>query len=211
VAEHFQLKEAPPIEPRYNIAPSQKAPVIRPSRDGSAGEFVFLRWGLIPSWAKDPKIGYKMINARAETLSEKPAFRVAFKKRRCLIPANGFYEWKREWDGKRPYFIGRKDGGLFAFAGLWERWKGPDEEMIESCVIVTAKANATVAPLHDRMPVIVPPEAYRLWMDTERYGSDEVARLLVPAPEDLLNAYPVSRRVNNPENDDKGLIEPVEQ
>lgn len=200
----FQFRRAlRNLPPRYNIAPTQDAPVVRLSADGER-ELAMLRWGLVPSWSQDPKSGYSTINARAETVAEKPAFRSAFKSRRCLVPADGFYEWQKVDTRKQPYRIAMKDDGLFAFAGLWERWeKG---ETIESFTIIVTQANDLLKPIHDRMPVILDPLDYEPWLDT---GTSPAAaqKLLRPFPSDAMRAYPVSTRVNSPRNDDASVIE----
>ena len=197
----------PEIAPRYNIAPSQDVPVIRTTDQGY--ELAMARWGLVPAWAKDTKTGYRMINARAETVAEKPAFRSAFRHRRCLIPADGFYEWKQLDGRKQPYHIRMKDGALFTFAGLWEHWHGEDDETIESCSIIVTAANDLVRSIHDRMPVIVAPENYALWLDPEVTPAEPLKPLLRPYAAELMTASPVSARVNNPKNDDAALIEPL--
>ena len=163
------------------------------------------KWGLIPSWAKEPGIGNSLINARADTVAEKPAFRSAFKKRRCLAPADGFYEWKRE-NGKTPYYFRLKDESPFAFAGLWERWEKGDEP-VESCTLITCEANGVVGPVHNRMPVILKPEGYARWLDPEEQRSEDLVRLLAPLPDDWLSAHPVGKLVNNPRNEDPRCIE----
>ncbi len=212
VAEHFQLDETPSIEPRYNIAPSQSVAAVRIDRDSGRRRLRMLRWGLVPSWAKDINIGYKMINARSETLSEKPAFRTAFKRRRCLIPANGFYEWIRSGTTKKtPHLIRLSDEALFAFAGLWEVWKPPDGDSIESCTILTTSANELVQRIHDRMPVIVRPENYELRLDVKTAASEEIRPLLAPYPASEMIAFQVSPRVNKTANDDPELIKPMEE
>lgn len=197
-----------PVEwrPRYNGAPTQRFPVLRVGADG-ARELALMRWGLIPSWARDPKIGNSLINARAETVAEKPAFRAAFRSRRCLIPADGFYEWRRlAGGGKQPYRIGLSNGGPFSFAGLWERWDGGPEPL-ETFTIVTDMPNDLVQSIHNRMPVIVGPGDYDAWLA----GDGAAARaLLRPFPATRMRAYPVSSRVGSPRNDDPALIEPVE-
>jgi putative SOS response-associated peptidase YedK len=189
------------IAPRYNIAPTQDVAAIRAADNGSR-ELTLLRWGLIPFWAKDPAIGNRMINARAETVAEKPAFRAAYRRRRCLVLADGFYEWRKEPSGKTPYFISQADGRAFAFAGLWERWQKSDEDQsIESTTIITTAANTFMASLHHRMPVIVQPEMADRWLS----GSDEaLTSALASAPR--LQAWPVSRAVNNPRHDGDSLI-----
>jgi putative SOS response-associated peptidase YedK len=195
------------LVPRYNIAPSQQVPVVRLSPADGRRELALLKWGLVPFWADDPAIGNKMINARAETAAEKPSFRDAFKKRRALVPASGFYEWKKEEGGKQPYYITSKDNSLFSLAGLWEVWhKG--SEPLETFTILTTEPNPLVADLHNRMPVIIPQEAYKKWLNP---ATDLVALkgLLVPYPESKLQVYPVSRLVNSPANDSPNLTEPL--
>jgi putative SOS response-associated peptidase YedK len=191
---------------RYNIAPTQPVLAVR-LRDGDR-EAVPLQWGLIPSWSRDPKIGGKMINARAETVAEKPSFRTAFKRRRCLIPASGFYEWDRSTQPKQPYHITPAHGGLMAFAGLWERWSPPEGEPLESCTILTTAANQALQSLHDRMPVILLPETFSAWLD-EQAVPDDLGRLLQPAPEDFLDWRPISTRVNNVRNQGEDCIAPL--
>lgn len=199
------------LEPRFNVAPAQQIAVVAVNRDGER-ELGLMKWGLVPRWAKDPAIGNRLINARAETVAEKPAFRQAFQRRRCLIPADGFYEW-RKLDGegrkKQPYFIRRKDGGLFALAGLWERWQPEGEgEPLRTCVVITTTPNELMAPLHDRMPVILSREAEDIWLDG-RAPLELLPSLLVPCPDQELEAYPVSTRVNRPGYDDPDCIEPL--
>lgn len=192
---------------RYNIAPTQPIIAVRDSDAGREG--AVLQWGLIPSWSKDPKGGARMINARSETAAEKPSFRAAFKRRRCLIPASGFYEWKQGASPKQPFHIFPHGGGLMAFAGLWERWSPPGGAAIESATILTTAANGTLTALHDRMPVILTPAEYEVWLspDTPR---ERLQALLRPAPEDLLEVRAVSTRVNSPRNTGPDCIEPVE-
>ncbi len=194
------------LKPRYNIAPTQIVPVVRLNSAGRR-ELALLRWGLIPSWSKDVKIAYRAINARAETIATAPAFRAAFKKRRCLVPATGFYEWKKLDDGnKQPYFIGMRDGSSFAFAGLWERWdKG--EALVETFTIITGEPNSLVAQLYDRMPVILDPNDYEAWLNAADTAIPQA--LLQPFPAQLMTAYPVNKRVNNVKNDDAGVTEPL--
>jgi putative SOS response-associated peptidase YedK len=203
----FGLEFPPMIRPRYNIAPTQDIPVIRMGQSG-ARELAQVRWGLVPRWAKDPSIGARMINARAETVAEKPSFRTAFQRHRCLIPADGFYEWRLATSGaKQPIRVGMKDERPFAFAGLTERWLSPGGEVLDSCTIVTTTANALLATMHDRMPVIVAPSDYARWLDV---ASDaDVTDLLAPYPADAMTWYPVSTRVNSVRNDDAALIEQV--
>lgn len=198
IAQIFQLPDLPDLKPRYNIAPSQQvATIIQPTQR----EFRWMRWGLIPSWAKDPKIGNKLINARAETLAEKPSFRNAFKRRRCLIIADGFYEWQKLEKRKQPYYIKMQDGNPFAFAGLWESWKSPQGEEIVSCTIVTTAANSLMEPIHDRMPVILSPDECDRWLDSSASEAQVLKNLLKPYNSDEMLAFPVSSTVNSPAND----------
>ncbi len=211
VRQLFDFPERPNLAVRVNIAPSQAVAAVRLGAE-EAGErhFVWLRWGLIPSWAKEPGIGNRMINARAETIAEKPAFRAAFRRRRCLIPADGFYEWKTEQGRKQPYRIALESGAPFAFAGLWERWEGSGEEgPVESCTIITTEANARLKAIHHRMPVILAPNAYEPWLDPATPGAEAQA-LLGPAPSEWFTAFRVSPKINSPANDDPALIEPLE-
>jgi len=209
IAGHFQLSAVPhDHNPRYNIAPGQAIHVITQAK-GAARHFDLMLWGLIPFWAKDPGIGHRMINARAETISAKPAFRHAFKHGRCLIPADGFYEWRREKTGKQPFWIGCKDRGVFAFAGLWERWVAKDgSEVIESCAIITRGAQAPIRHLHDRMPVLLQPEDYSAWID-EGTGKTIAEHILQRDYGRDIEIFPVTRDVNTPRNDHEGLIKPI--
>lgn len=204
------------MPPRYNIAPTQPVLAVRAGAGGAA-EATFLRWGLVPSWAKDIDIGAHTINARAETVAEKPAFRTAFRRRRCLIPASGFYEWLVAADGKgpkQPCWIAMADGAPFSFAGLWETWESPDGEALHSCGIVTTVANATLRPIHHRMPVIVAPADHAVWLTHAPGGREHdtaaAAALLRPYPDGHLVAIPVGRLVNNVRNDGPDLIRPAE-
>lgn len=210
LARLFDLEPSriPPLQPRYNIAPTQPVLVVRASRS-SDREAVFMRWGLIPSWARDPAIGGRMINARSETAADKPAFRAAIRRRRCLIPADGFYEWRPEGRVKQPYFLHPADGRPLAIAGLWERWAAPDGGDIESCALLTTAANAAVAALHDRMPVIVDPCDVERWLDPTLTDPVAVADLMRPAAPDRLTWHPVSVRVNRVGEDDADLPRPV--
>ncbi len=187
------------LKPRYNIAPSQDILGYFFQSETAQNDFAWFRWGLIPSWAKDEKIGNRMINARSETVAEKPAFRAAFAKRRCLIPFSGFYEWQAGPDGKTPFCIHRPQTELFAVAGIWESWG--KENPIRSASLLTTTANAQVQPIHDRMPVIIAAEHFKTWLDGET-PPQKLKALLGPAPEGLLQAFAVSRRVNNPRFDD---------
>ena len=202
----FGFDELPNLEPRYNIAPTQEVAVVRSDDAGAGRTLTRMRWGLIPSWAKEASIGSRMINARAETVAEKPAFRAAFRHRRCLIPADGFYEWKKVGkDGKQPWRVGLDGGAPFAFAGLWEAWLSPDGDEIETCTIVTTEAAPAIAVIHPRMPVILDPAAYTVWLG----GEPKEAGAALGPYRSALAAHPVSDRVNNVRNDDAGLIEPV--
>ena len=211
VAEQFTLFELPPFAPRFNIAPSQPVAVVRlaPAQGQPQRELAWLRWGLIPSWAKDPAIGNRMINARAETVAEKPAYRAALRRRRCLLAADGFYEWQRTDGRKQPYFIHLCDDRPFAFAGLWEAWEGPDDSYIESCTLLTTEPNELIRPIHNRMPVILAPDDYEPWLDPAVQKPEPLVPLLRPYPSDEMAAHPVSTLVNSPTNDDPKCIEPA--
>ena len=202
----FRYAEQPNFPPRYNVAPTQPIPLVRIAE--GARHFALMRWGLLPAWVKDPRAFTLLINARAETALEKPAFRNAMKRRRCLIPADGFYEWQREGARKQPFFIRRRDRAPFAFAGLWETWSGPGGEEIDTAAILTTQANETLRALHHRMLVILPPEAFDLWLD-EATDVRAAASLLVPAADDQLELFAVSDAVNKVVNDDPRNIAPV--
>ncbi len=203
-AELFGARTGSDLSPRYNIAPTQAVLAARNALEG-VRELVALHWGLIPHWAKEPKTGYSTINARAETVAEKPAFRNAFRRRRCLIAADGFYEWQRTGGPKQPYYLGLNDGEPFAFAGIWEHWEGQGET-IDSCAIIVTAANELVAPIHDRMPVILDPTDYEAWMDPKLQDPERLKAFLRPYPAERMRAYPVSTRVNNPKNDQPELV-----
>lgn len=211
----FRVPERPNLPARYNVAPTQQVPAVRleTGADGDGGRHLaMLRWGLIPFWADDISIGSRLINARAESAAEKPAFRAAFRRRRCLIVADGFFEWKKpaaKGGKKQPYRAALKDGGPFGFAGLWERWTDPqDQSVVESCTILTTEANALCRPIHDRMPVILPADAYDTWLDPETDPADAKA-LLRPYPSDAMTVHPVSTKVNAVANDGPEVVEPV--
>lgn len=206
IAEAFQLIEAPDWQPRYNIAPTQMIPAIVAAESGNR-QFKPLRWGLIPSWSKDPTIGAKLINARSETVAEKPSFRSAFKQRRCLILADGFYEWRKQSGKKQPFYFRLENGSPFAFAGLWERWDSEDSRL-ETCTILTTEANQTVAQVHDRMPVILKADSYDRWLDPSQPPA-LLQELLRPYDSDLMTAYPVSLSVNSPRNDTPDCTAPL--
>lgn len=200
------------LGPRYNVAPSQ--PVYAAAEHDGRRHLVALRWGLVPSWAKDPKIGNRLVNARSETAADKPSFRSSFRKRRCLIPADGFYEWQRRDDGSKvPYLIHRADGAPMAFAGLWSVWRdpeAPDAEPLRTCTILTTEANAFMAGMHDRMPVILEADAWDPWLDRDLADVERLRALLGPADDRLLTGHPVSTEVNSPRHDHPGLLEPVD-
>lgn len=207
------IDEPPPEQtPRYNIAPTQPILVVANNR---ADRFEHFHWGLIPSWARDPAIGNRMINARAETLAEKPAFRTALRRRRCLVPADGFYEWKKDPGGKTktPMRITMAAGEVFAFAGLWDAWHAPDGSVLPSCTLITTAPNELMSDIHDRMPVILKREDYDAWLDPAEREADELTALLKPYLASEMTATPVSRTVNNPKNESPGLaaLRPVQR
>jgi len=212
----FALQEAFPwaivpddLPVRYNIAPSQPVAVIPNTGDNIVTMY---KWGLIPSWSKDPSIGDRMINARAESLDEKPSFRNAYKRRRCLILSDGFYEWKQNPDlkTKQPMYIRLKDGKPFAFAGLWEVWNAPDGSEIRSCTVITTQPNSLLEAIHNRMPVILPSSAYNKWLAKEDQQPTQLNGLLVPYPASEMIAFPVSKMVNRPELDTPELVKPID-
>jgi putative SOS response-associated peptidase YedK len=207
LAEEFGFENSSvELPPSYNIAPTQGVAAVL--EEGGQRRLEVLRWGLIPPWADDPQIGSRMINARSETAPEKPSFRRAFRERRCLIPADGFYEWRRTNGAKQPYYIHMQDGRPFAFAGLWESWSKGGEGEVRTCTILTTGANAIVGEIHERMPVIVAPDAYEVWLDPAS-EKDELRGLLAPFSGDEMEAYPVSRFVNSPSNNDPRCVEPA--
>ena len=211
VEDYFDCgSDIPDWAPRYNIAPTQPVPVIRQHPKEPVRELSLMRWGLIPSWAKDPSGAARMINARSETVSTKPAFCDAMKSRRCLIPADGFYEWVRTGKAKQPYLFEVNEGELFAFAGLWDRWGNAMGNPIETCSILTTTPNAVTAPVHDRMPVILDPDNYELWLDPGMRKVAAVSDLLKPFDARLMRCYPVSTRINSVVNDDEEGSRPVE-
>ena len=199
--------------PRYNIAPTQPVPVIRQHPKEPVREFSLMRWGLIrliPHWAKDPSVATSTINARSETAATKPAFRDALKSRRCLIPADGFYEWARTGKGKQPYCFEVNERQLFAFAGIWDRWRDPSGNLVETCSILTTAPNAVTSAVHDRMPAILDPDSYDLWLDPAMQNVAGISELLKPFDAQLMRCYPVSTRVNHVANDDEECSRPVE-
>jgi putative SOS response-associated peptidase YedK len=209
IALAFGLAHPPDVHPRYNIAPSTDVPIVRVNAEGQR-ELVRMRWGLVPRWAKDLSIGARMINARGETLADKPSFRIPYRRHRCLLPADGFYEWMTVGAGessrREPQHVGMADGSLFAFGGLYERWRSPDGDVLDTCTIVTTEANGLLKAVHDRMPMIVPPEHYARWLDP---ANADVADLIAPYSSAAMAYYPVSARVNSVRHDDSSLIERV--
>jgi len=209
LSEKLQFPEVIPLKPRYNIAPSQDVAVVRRLPDDQERKLAMLRWGLIPAWAKDPTNVRQPINAKSETVAELPTFRAAFRKRRWLVPADGFYEWKQEGGHKKPVYIRMKDGETFAFAGLWERWVGEEDEFIESCTILTTEPNDLLEPIHNRMPVILEPRDYDQWLDPDFQLPDQLRPLVRPYPPEVMTFFSVNLRVNNPKHDDPLCLEPL--
>jgi putative SOS response-associated peptidase YedK len=205
IKQQFKVEEVPPLVERYNVAPTQSVLVVR---EPAEREAVFLKWGLVPRWAKDAGIGNKLINARSETVTEKPSFREAFARRRCLVPMEGFYEWARRADRKRPFYFHMRDGEPFAVAGLWEVWEGGGGRL-ETCTLLTTSANELLAPYHDRMPVILRPEDYDLWLDAGVRSADRLLPLLRPYPREEMTTYGVRPVVNSPSNESPRCVEPV--
>src|SRR3984885_8215815 len=211
IEEHFDsISGEEDWSPRYNIAPTQPIPVIRQNPKEPIRELSLMRWGLIPSWASNPSGAAQMINARSETVATKPAFRDALKSRRCMIPADGFYEWMRTGKARQPYCFEVNEGKLFAFAGLWDRWKDPSGQWVKSCSILTTSPNAVTSALHDRMPVILNPDCFDLWLDPGMHDVRVVFDMLKPFDARLMRSYPVSSRVNHVANDDGACSTPVE-
>ena len=204
----FSASGSVELKASYNIAPSSQILLARNNAKGGR-ELVALKWGLVPSWSKEPKTEYSTINARAETVDEKPTFRNAFKSRRCLIASDGFIEWQKKSDGtKQPYFIGLADQKPFAFAGIWERWER-EGQILESCAIIVTQANELMKPIHDRIPVILSPDYYDAWMNPKETRSSNLKSLLLPYPSDRMKAYPISTVINSPLNDNSDLILPL--
>lgn len=211
ILERFDIDQASfgeaEYEHSYNIAPSQQVAAV--VSDGNKNRLGKLKWGLIPPWAKDAKIGYKMINARSETAAEKPSYRNAFKKKRCLVVADSFYEWRKEETGKTPMLIKMKSGEPFAFAALWESWESPEGDTVHSCSILTTKPNEIMASIHDRMPVILSKEAEKIWLDPSVQDFELLKSLLKPYDDGELEAYEVSDEVNSPKNNNPDMIEKI--
>jgi putative SOS response-associated peptidase YedK len=206
IAEAFALAESIAFSARYNIAPTQSVPVVRPGPSATDRRLDVIRWGLTPAWAKGPR---PIINARSETAAEKPSFRSAFKRRRCLVPATGFYEWQKLGSAKQPFHIRMRKGGVFAFAGLWDTCPDPDGNTVEAFAVLTCAPNATMKPIHNRMPVILDARDYETWLDPALESGDALTALLAPAPDDRLTAFPVTSHVNSPAHDDARCVEPV--
>jgi putative SOS response-associated peptidase YedK len=207
IRQFFQYPEQPNFPARHNIAPTQPVPVVRVAE--GKRQFALVRWGLIPAWVKDPRTFALLINARGESINDKPAYRYAMKRRRCLIPADGFYEWKQGRSGRRPYVVRPKDGRPIAFAGLWETWMGPNGEEMETAAIITTQASRDIAHIHDRMPVIVPPDAFDFWLDCAGADAMTAAAVIAPARPGLLETYEISTAVNHVANDSPELIAPL--
>jgi len=203
----FRYADLPNFPPRYNIAPTQPIAIVRLEQGGR--RFALVRWGFIPSWARDPKQVSLMFNARGETVVEKPAYRAAMRRRRCLVPADGFYEWRRVGSRSQPYYVRRKDRKPFAFAGVWETWTGPNGEELDTAAIITTRANRTLVGIHERMPVIVPEGAYDLWLNCAEVDAEAAMTVVAPAAEDLLEVYEVSDAVNRAAADDPMLLRPL--
>ena len=209
IQEYFDTADEVDWEPRYNIAPSQDVGIIRQDREKPERRFSLARWGLIPSWARDASIGFKTINARAETVASKPAFRDAFTSRRCLLPADGFFEWSHRGKEKQPFHFGMQDDSLFAFAGLWDQWRDPNGAVIESCSILTTTPNSRLADIHDRMPVILRQEDYDSWLDPGLRDVKALGGLLVSFDAAKMRRFPVSTRINSVTNDDPDCVVPM--
>lgn len=208
LARLFGEMPMPLLEPRYNIAPTQPVPIVRRNPAGRR-EMTLVRWGLVPSWSKGPDSRYSMINARAETVATKPAYRSAFRHRRCLVPADGFYEWCAQEGGRQPHVLRARDGRPLALAGLWEHWQDDQGNEIESCTILVREADVQVRPIHDRMPVIIAPASFDRWLDTREQQPQSLERLLAAQQAPALEIYPVGRAVNSPKNDAPELLEPA--
>jgi putative SOS response-associated peptidase YedK len=209
LARRFELDETPELEARFNVAPGQDVASVRQIAEGGRRVLELRRWGLVPPWADDPRIGNRLVNARAETARGKPAYRRAFQQRRCLIPADGFYEWAGGPGSREPYHVSLDAGELFGLAGLWERWGGASGDRVESCTILTTEANERLRPIHDRMPVILDPADYALWLDPAMHDPERLAALLRPGPAAALRLRRVSRRVNDAKLDEPSLLDPV--
>ena len=209
LAQIFDVEPVPDLAAQYNIAPTQMVATVLHQPESNKREFQQLRWGLIPSWAKDSSMGAKLINARAETVAEKPSFRSAFKHRRCLVVADGFYEWRHQQGKKQPFYFRLQDGQPFGFAGLWEKWRSPTGEEINSCTILTTAANELLQPIHERMPVILAAIDYNLWLNPQTEAPEQLQQLLLPYPAAAMIGYPVSTLVNNSRHNSPECIIPL--
>lgn len=209
VIDLFEVDDSPPLEPRFNIAPTQEAPIVRATDEDHQRRLDPLRWGLVPFWAKDLSIGHRLINARAETVAQKPSFRNSLKRRRCLVVADGFFEWKATGGRKQPFYFRRADTVPFAMAGLWDRWDKGEGTALETFTILTTEPNRLVAEVHQRMPVILRPADFDLWLDPVQEVSKELDELTRPFPAEEMDGYPVSTYVNNPANDSPRCVEPL--
>jgi len=205
----FGYEDQPNFPPRYNVAPTQPVPIVRLTE--GKRRFTLVRWGFLPAWVKDPRTFALLINARGESVNEKPAFRLAMRRRRCLFPADGFYDWRQEGRGRRPFFVRARSGGPLALAGLWETWTGPNGEELDTATIVTTRANRTLSTIPARMPVIVAPKAFDAWLDCGKVDAETAAALIAPPREEALEAYEVSPAVNHVVNDSADLIAPAER
>ena len=210
VTKAFELETPPLFEPRFNMAPSQPVPCVKVCSESRTRELVHLHWGFVPPWAKDPSVGNRMINARSETVAERPTYRHALRRRRCLVVADGFYEWKKVGDGKQPHFIYLKSKQPFGFAGLYEHWQDEHGNELDLCTILTCPANEFMAALHDRMPVMIPPEEYEFWLDPDNQNADAIVPFLLPYPADQMAEHTVSSFVNRPGNDAPRCVESAE-
>jgi putative SOS response-associated peptidase YedK len=212
IAEAFQAEGSLTLQPRYNLAPSQNVVAVRADAEARR-RLCLLRWGLVPGWARDASIGNRLINARSETAAEKPSFRSALRRRRCLVAADGFYEWAPPARGRRgpkqPYLFRSRDGSLLAIAGLWEQWRDPEGPLLETCTLLTTEANAAVREVHDRMPVLLDPDDFGAWLDPNVTDLAELLPLLVPPPVDRLESFAVGLHVNDPRHDDPACIDPL--
>jgi len=210
VRAYFKVGGTDTFPPRFNIAPTQPVPIVRVGFAGQR-ELLLVRWGLVPSWVRDPREFTTLINARSDSALEKPSFRSAMKYRRCLVPADGFYEWTGPKGKKQPFLIRPKSGGLMGFAGLWEHWQGKDGSELETTAILTTSANRTLEPIHDRMPVILPPDQFERWLDVRAHDANDAAHLMVAAPDDLLEAVAVDKAMSNWRHDGAVLQMPASE
>jgi putative SOS response-associated peptidase YedK len=209
LAEKFYLDMVPDLLPRYNIPPTTNIAAVVPNPHSEGRLVRMFRWGLVPPWSKGPEVGARMINARSETVRDKPAFHKAFAHRRCLIPVDGFYEWQKRGKEKQPFLFRRRDGDVMALAGLWEKWEYPGGRELETCTILTTAANSVMRPIHHRMPVVLPERDWKIWLDLDADQAQRLHALLEPCPAELLVAHPVSPQVNRPQFDGPACLEPI--